>query len=110
MATEIKYGEPVFIPFRNGTSILDSQNKPRIYKTQEAFEKHFPWHYAGTDVMLVEYVPIVRCKDCQYRTEMGNCCHPCNHDLLPTVYSYDFCNYGQRKPENAKSETEVERG
>lgn len=68
MASEIKRGESLLIPFRNGKSIHDSQLKPRMYKTLQAFEKSFPGHYLGTDgVELVEYVEVVRCKDCRHR-------------------------------------------
>lgn len=65
MASHIKKGESIFIPFRNGKSIADSQLKPRMYKTMQAFQKAFPGHYLGTkDVELVEYAEVVRCRDC----------------------------------------------
>ena len=41
--------------------------------------------------------PVVRCKDCAHRTEMGNCGHPRYHGILPSAYPYDFCSYGARK-------------
>jgi DNA-directed RNA polymerase subunit RPC12/RpoP len=60
MANCIKRGEKLLIPFRNGTSIGDSQGKPRMYKTMTAFRKSFPGHYLGTeDVDLVEYAEVV---------------------------------------------------
>lgn len=40
--------------------------------------------------------PVVHCKDCTHRTEMGNCGHPRHHGILPTAYPYDFCSYGAR--------------
>lgn len=40
---------------------------------------------------------VVRCKDCKYRTEFGNCGHPRYHGILPTAYPYDFCSYGERR-------------
>lgn len=40
---------------------------------------------------------VVRCKDCKYRTEFGNCGHLRHHGILPTAYPYDFCSYGERK-------------
>lgn len=40
---------------------------------------------------------IVRCKDCKYRTEFGNCGHLRQHGILPVAYPYDFCSYGERK-------------
>jgi hypothetical protein len=41
MATHIERGESLFIPFKYGKSILDSQLKPRMYKNVRNFEKHF---------------------------------------------------------------------
>ena len=52
-------------------------------------------HFArstGADV-----APVVHCKDCAHRTEMGNCGHPRHHGILPSAYPYDFCSYGARK-------------
>lgn len=44
-----------------------------------------------------DVAPVVRCKDCAHRTEMGNCGHPRYHGILPSAYPYDFCSYGARK-------------
>lgn len=44
-----------------------------------------------------DVAPVVHCKDCTHRTEMGNCGHPRHHGILPTTYPYDFCSYGARK-------------
>lgn len=56
MATKIERGESLFIPFKNGKSILDSQLKPRMYKSVQNFEKTFPKHNYGTqNIELVEY-------------------------------------------------------
>lgn len=55
----INRGESLFIPFRKGKTIADSQSKPRMYKSKEAFEKSFPCHNLGRDgVELVEYQEI----------------------------------------------------
>lgn len=43
-----------------------------------------------------DVAPVVRCKDCAHRTEMGNCGHPRHHGILPSAYPYDFCSYGAR--------------
>ena len=51
-------------------------------------------------VPTVDAVPVVRCKDCAHRTEMGNCGHPRHHGILPSAYPYDFCSYGARKDGN----------
>lgn len=40
---------------------------------------------------------VVRCKDCKHRTEYGNCGHPRQKGVLPSVYPFDFCNYGEAK-------------
>ena len=44
-----------------------------------------------------DVAPVVHCKDCAHRTEMGNCGHPRYHGILPSAYPYDFCSYGERK-------------
>lgn len=43
-----------------------------------------------------DVAPVVHCKDCAHRTEMGNCGHPRYHGILPSAYPYDFCSYGAR--------------
>lgn len=43
-----------------------------------------------------DVAPVVHCKDCAHRTEMGNCGHPRHHGILPSAYPYDFCSYGTR--------------
>lgn len=43
-----------------------------------------------------DVAPVVHCKDCAHRTEMGNCGHPRHHGILPPAYPYDFCSYGAR--------------
>ena len=48
MASVIQKGESLYIPFRDGHSIADSQLKPRMYKTPEAFQQKFPGYYLGT--------------------------------------------------------------
>lgn len=45
---------------------------------------------------IADVAPVVHCKDCAYRTEMGNCGHPRHHGILPSAYPYDFCSYGER--------------
>lgn len=48
------------------------------------------------DLPAVDVAPVVHCKDCAHRTEMGNCGHPRYHGILPSAYPYDFCSYGAR--------------
>lgn len=49
------------------------------------------------EIPAADVAPVVRCKDCKYRTEFGNCEHPRWYGILPTAYPYDFCSYGKRK-------------
>ena len=101
MASHIKMGESLLIPFRNGISISDSQLKPRMYKSRQAFEKAFPKHYLGTDgVGLVEYAPVVRCKDCKslYITSSGH--RFCRNYFTFPVKEDDYCSYGERRCDN----------
>lgn len=99
MASHIKKGESLLIPFRNGQSISDSQLKPRMYKTMQAFEKSFPGHYLGTDgVELVEYAPVVRCKDCKHRMYSDfDGCYVCHHGGFNAINPDHFCSYGERR-------------
>ena len=57
MANSIKRGESLFIPFKNGESIYDSQLKPRMYKTKEQYDKFV---YRFQDAEMVEYAEVVR--------------------------------------------------
>lgn len=74
---------------------------------KEAGKDHngFICHACWVDAMRVDAIdapaadvaPVVHCKDCAHRTEMGNCGHPRHHGILPSAYPYDFCSYGARK-------------
>ena len=94
MASGFKEGESIYIAFSNGKTALDSQNKPRMYKTRKQFELKFPSFCMG-HAKLVEYAPVVRCKDCKHY--IGNKCADNGYKWNPD----DFCNYGERK-ENAE--------
>ena len=48
-------------------------------------------------IPTADVAPVVRCKDCKYRTKFGYCWHQCQHGILPVAYPYDFCSYGERK-------------
>lgn len=58
------------------------------------------------DGAIVDLEPVVRCKDCAHRTEMGNCGHPRYHGILPSADPYDFCSYGARMDGGADNETD----
>lgn len=56
MARTIKQGQHIFIAFQDGEAVLDSQLRPRMYKSKAKFEKSFPaWRDGKAE--LVEYVP-----------------------------------------------------
>ena len=99
MASEFKEGESIFFAFSNGKTALDSQNKPRMYKTRKQFELKFPSFRMG-HVKLVEYAPVVRCKDCKYYVSYwdANCCDIfCDGQEEPyPTNPTDFCSYGER--------------
>ena len=99
MASHIKRGETIFIPFRNGQSISDSQLRPRMYKSMNAFEKSFPGHYLGnTDLEIAEYVEVVRCKDCKHMNVVGVGYRWCKAwERIQTMGDDGFCCFGERK-------------
>lgn len=56
MGSSIKQGQSIFIPFVNGESVPDSQNRPRMYKTVEQYEKNSRVFHDEIPI-LIEYVP-----------------------------------------------------
>lgn len=59
MARYIERGDSLFIPFRNGKSISDSQCRPRMYKSMQNFEKSFPTHNLGArNIEMVVYAEV----------------------------------------------------
>ena len=56
MARAIENGQHIFIAFQGGKAVMDSQLRPRMYKSREQFEKSFPaWRDGKAE--LVEYAP-----------------------------------------------------
>jgi hypothetical protein len=56
VARHLMQGEPLYILFdEDGESVFDSQNRPRMYKSVEGFEKAFRRGLNGTH--LEKYVP-----------------------------------------------------
>ena len=99
MANHIKKGDSILIPFKNGQSIYDSQNRPRMYKTQKAFERAFPKHLIDiVGVELAEYVEVVRCKDCKEYIPWndGRICARIG-SYFGNTKPNDFCSRGERK-------------
>ena len=91
MANTIKKGESLFIPFKDGESIYDSQLKPRMYKTKEQYDK---FSYRFGDAEMVEYAEVVRCKDCAVPHNKWLGC-PKLRGLVPPPDFY--CAFGERK-------------
>ena len=60
MARDIILGESIYIPFRDGRSINDTQNRARMYRSPEAFERHFPEYEREGAVALLVYRPVVQ--------------------------------------------------
>ena len=42
-----------------------------------------------------DVVEVVQCKDCKQRTKYGNCGHPRQKGVLPSVYPFELCSYGE---------------
>ena len=96
MASYINRGDSVFFQFRNGKSVLNSQCKPRMFKTAE--KGTLGVNYIDTDEM-VEYAEVVRCKDCiHYEIHKPNILENCERKgrLIP-MKPDDFCSYGERR-------------
>lgn len=54
--------------------------------------------WVGTDKLPIEYVPVVRCKDCEYSYFVSSCSkYECRKGCGTLKYSTDFCSYGERK-------------
>lgn len=88
-------GESIFIPFKNGRSISDSQCRPRIYKSEENFKKSFPLHNHNWNE-LIEYAEVKHGKWLHENYE----CSFCGESLRSIMdsdgyFSGDFkgCNY-----------------
>lgn len=94
MANTIKRGESLFIPFKNGESIYDSQLKPRMYKTKEQYDK---FSYRFGDAEMVEYVEVVRCKDCKEFHRADDRLEQHCRTYGAMVGEDDFCSYGERR-------------
>lgn len=95
MARAIKQGQSVYIPFVNGESVFDSQNRPRMYKSVEQFSKSYP-RFRLEKPDLIEYVPVVRCRECKHWEDWGACGHTDNGFDSPPMGPDDFCSKGER--------------
>jgi hypothetical protein len=94
MATTITQGNELYIPFRDGKSISNSQNVPRIYQSVSAFQKHFPGHYLGDEgITLEKYVPErhgrweICYEDWRHQLD-GNKCSVCGFEYYGNLFKY----------------------
>lgn len=69
--------------------------KNDIAKSTEPFNTGSVFRAINCQI-AADVAPVVHCKDCAHRTEMGNCGHPRYHGILPPAHPYDFCSYGAR--------------
>lgn len=91
MATTISQGNELYIPFRNGKSISNSQNVPRVYQSFRAFQKHFPKHYLGDEgIALEKYVP-ERHGRWKYGEDVDLICSVCGGDALSDWTCQQIC-------------------
>ena len=110
MARYVEQGKSIFIPFRNGFSIMDSQRNLRMYKTVEMFNRY--GYTCGEVDVLCEYAPVVRCEKCEFWDDsgdgmLGHCkleCDGTGCDDGEALFRWatDFCSYGERR-ENGKA-------
>lgn len=99
MSRKLEIGEPLFIPFRNGKSLTDSQLRPRIYKSVEQLEKNV----CKDDCVILEYAPIIRGEWVKPNKEDFAECSECGctgfiHD--DNYYLTQYCPHCGAKMEN----------
>ena len=110
MARYIEQGKSIFIPFKDGVSITDSQLHLRMYKTEEMFKRY--GQACGEVDVLCEYAPVVRCKDCvhcrhTYDPKSGISHQVCGYVGFNPVQSSQvaddfYCSYGERREANVE--------
>lgn len=98
MASYINRGESVFFQFRNGKSVLNSQCKPRMFKTAEkatlgvnyietddvveyAEVKHGRWKYIGGDEWCCSCCGFVASTEGRWEPMMAKFCEECGADM-----------------------------
>lgn len=55
-------------------------------------------NYIHNNIVRVDAVPVVRCKDCKHRADLLDCGnYLCNKKMLGMVRPIDFCSFGERK-------------
>ena len=55
---KVKYGDSIFLLFRDGTAVLDGALKPQVYRNEEHYRKHKRrYNNQAPGDQLVEYRP-----------------------------------------------------
>ena len=89
--------EPEYIERKAAIDICEAEYQARLRMCDYCGDT-VAWNI-GSEIKALpaaDVAPVVHCKDCAHRTEMGNCGHPRHHGILPSAYPYDFCSYGER--------------
>lgn len=93
MASKFNKGDSVFFLMQDGKSVLDSQLKPRMYKSVEACKGHYPAWRDG-EAGIIEYAPIVRCKDCIHRETVEGGKDYCCINMCACM---GYCSVGEKR-------------
>lgn len=90
MAHRFEKGKHIYFLFKKGFTVQDSQLNPRYYLGRKKAEEYLHW---GDEI--VEYAPVVRCKDCKF-FKYGDYCA---EDKMEHSHARedDYCSYGERK-------------
>lgn len=88
MASYINRGESVFFQFRDGKSVLNSQCKPRMFKTAE--KATLGINYIDTDE-IVEYAEVVHGRWGK-NAESDNIVY-CDQCLMPQDMPTSYCHH-----------------
>lgn len=94
MASKFNKGDSVFFLMQDGKSVLDSQLKPRMYKSIEACNGHYPAWRDG-EAEIIEYAPVVRCKDCVHSDSIAYGTTFCE-TLGCRMETNSYCSYGEK--------------
>lgn len=69
----------------------------------------YPHELADPTEVVADYlldndvVPVVRCKDCDHRSDVLDCGnYLCNRKMYGMVRPNDFCSYGERRTDERK--------
>lgn len=98
MARGINRGQSIYIPFVNGGCVFDSQNRPRMYKSVEQFQKSYPG-FKIEKPDLVEYAPVVHGKWIKKTVSSGREsweCSVCHRRARGKKENLPYCHCGAK--------------